>query len=163
MKNKTMVLIPILISMLLFISCEEVSEDMEISTVELSKITPTNGSAGVATDATISVEFTQGMNMNSCESRFGIYMGQLDAIPTNMMGQMHGMLPGQFHWNGDTTLMIFTPDSMFMDSTMYSICLLEGMEMHHHGADSTMRMGHMQNHGNGAGNGIISYFHTGTQ
>lgn len=142
------------------LSCEESADRDDLAETELSKTTPIDGAVGIALDATIDVTFTEGMDRNSCQSRFGLYMGELDSIPTNMMGQMHGMLPGQFHWNGDTTLMTFLPDSMFMDSTMYSICLQEGMQMHHHGQDGMMGE-HMGNHGISTQDGVIVRFMTG--
>ena len=145
---------------LLMISCEEVSDQDGAVDGELSKVSPVNGSVDINPDTEITVEFTEAMDPNSCESRFGIYMGELDQIPTGMMGQMHGMLSGQFHWNDDQTMMTFHPDSSLMDSTMYSICLQEGMQLHHHGEGEMMGQGHMQGHGNSASNGIIVHFRT---
>jgi len=141
-------------------SCEDAVDQEDTAEVNLSKIVPADGSLNVAPDASIRIEFTEGMDINSCQSRFGVYMGDLDDIPTNMMGQMHGMMTGQYQWNDEQTVMIFYPDSMFMDSTMYSICLQEGMRMHHHGGGGMMGMNHMSNNGSAATNGIISKFRT---
>ncbi|MBL7024361.1 MAG: Ig-like domain-containing protein [Candidatus Marinimicrobia bacterium] len=142
------------------ISCEDTMEQDEVSVAELSRVTPVDGAVNINPDASISIEFTEGMDSSSCQSRFGVFMGDLDEIPTNMMGQMHGMMNGQFQWNDDQTIMTFHPDSMFMDSTMYSICIQEGMQMHHHGGGGMMNMNHMGNNGSTASNGIISRFHT---
>jgi hypothetical protein len=145
----------------LLVACEDASDQDETLNAELSRVTPSNGSTDIDPDAEVTVEFTEGMDTNSCEARFGVYMGELDEIPINMMGQMTGMISGQFHWNDDQTMMTFHPDSSLMDSTMYSICLQEGMEMHHHGEEKMMGQGHMQGHGNAAGEGIIVHFRTG--
>lgn len=152
--------IVLLSSMIMIFSCEETSDPTETFDAELSRITPLDGAVDVAVDADITVRFTEAMDVASCQSRFGVYMGELDEIPTNMMGQMHGMMSGQFQWNDDQTIMTFHPDSMLMDSTMYSICIQEGMQMHHHGGGGMMNMGQMGNHGSRAGNGIISTFRT---
>lgn len=150
----------LLISLLMISSCEETNDQEELFDAELSRITPVDGAVDIAVDADITVRFTEAMNIASCQSRFGVYMGEFDEIPTNMMGQMHGMMSGQFQWNDDQTIMTFHPDSIFMDSTMYSICIQEGMQMHHHGGGGMMNMGHMGNHGSRTGNGIISTFRT---
>ena len=154
------VLLAIFIVPFVLVSCEEASDQDEALNAELSRITPANGSIDIDPDSEIVVEFTEGMDINSCQSRFGIYMGELDQIPTNMMGQMTGMIAGQFHWNDAQTMMIFHPDSSLMDSTMYSICLQDGMEMHHHGENDMMGPGHMQGYGNSASEGIIVHFRT---
>lgn len=159
--NSSKFLLSLISIAFLLVSCEEVSDQDESISTELSRITPGNGSIDIDPDADITVEFTEGMDINSCESRFGIYMGELNQIPTGMMGQMHGMLSGQFHWNDDQTMMTFHPDSSLMDTSMYSICLQEGMQAHHHGEGEMMRQGHMQGHGNSAGDGIIIHFQTG--
>jgi hypothetical protein len=147
-------------SLTLVISCEDSTKEEETTEAELSRITPIDGSIDIALDASITVEFTEGMDINSCQSRFGVYMGDLGQIPTNMMGEMHGMMAGQFQWNDDQTRMTFHPDSMFMDSTMYSICLQEGMQMHHHGGGGMMGMNHMNGYGSTVNEGVISKFWT---
>ena len=145
----------------LFMSCEEAT-DPDVSTdSELLRVTPAHGSVDIDPDGEITIEFGEGMDTLSCQSRFGIYHGELSEIPVNMMGQMRGMIAGEFRWNPDRTIMSFHPDSTLMDSTMYSICLQEGMQMHHHGQDQNMGPGHMQGHGNSASEGIIVHFRTG--
>ncbi|NQV29941.1 MAG: Ig-like domain-containing protein [Candidatus Marinimicrobia bacterium] len=145
---------------LTLLSCEVASVPEQNEVPELSRITPVDSSIGISIDAAITVEFIEGMDIASCQSRFGLFMADLDSIPSNMMGQMHGMVGGEYHWNDEQTMMTFYPDSTFMDSTMYSICLQEGMQMHHHGGGNMMNMNHMGSYGSTVGNGIISKFHT---
>jgi len=99
------------------------------------------------------------MDTESCESRFGLHLGDLDEMPTMGMGM--GMMPGlegSFHWNHDSTMMNFHPDSMLMDSSMYTICLMEGMESANH--NGTMMLSNMSDHGIQADSGILSKFFT---
>lgn len=159
--NTKAVLLAALSISFLLISCEETADQDEAINAELSRITPTNGAIDIDPAAEITVEFTEEMDITSCQSRFGVFMGELDEIPTNMMGQMHGMMNGQFHWSDDQTMMIFHPDTSLMDTTMYSICLQEGMQMHHHGEGEMMGQGRMQGYGNSTGEGIIVHFRTG--
>ena len=77
-------------------------------------------------DAAIHVEFTEGMDTNSFQSRFGIYMGNLEEIPTNMMGQMNGMMDGHFQWTDDQTMMTSHPDEHAGNTIMIIIWSLQG-------------------------------------
>ena len=146
----------------LLVSCEETTEPEEVIDAELLRVTPSHGSVDINPDAEIMIEFGERMDTLSCQNRFGIYHGELNQIPVNMMGQMRGMISGEFHWNHDQTMLTFHPDTSLMDSSMYSICLQEGMQVHHHGQqDHAMDQGHMQGHGFSAGEGIIIHFQTG--
>ncbi|NQV37978.1 MAG: Ig-like domain-containing protein [Candidatus Marinimicrobia bacterium] len=138
----------------IFLSGCNLNEEDKL-TPEIISITPEDGATEVAKTVSIQVEFDEPMDTGSCESRFGLITGYQESIPVNMMGS----LSGEFEWNDDHTNMMFTSDSLLMDSTMYSICLEEGMEMHDHGGDSMMSDG-MMGHGTQTSNGIISYFTT---
>jgi len=45
---------------------------------------------------------------------------------------------GHFSWNMDHTEMMFHPDSMFIDSAMYTFHLNEGMRSRDHGGSMMM-------------------------
>ena len=135
-----------------FMGCEDspAADNPEILSIE-----PANGATGVSKTTAVKVTFSDPMDTESCESRFGLHMGELTEMPA--MGAMTGM-SGSYSWNSDHTEMMFQPDSMLMDSTMYTICLMEGMEMErNHG---TMMMGGMMDHGNQVDEGILSVFTT---
>lgn len=147
-----------IVSLLLFIGilgftgCEDTPAT---ATPEILSIQPANGATGVSKTTAVKVTFSDPMNTESCESRFGLHMGQLTEMPA--MGAMAGM-DGSFSWNSDHTEMMFQPDSMFMDSTLYTICFMEGMEMEgNHGA---MMIGGMMDYGNQVDEGILSTFTT---
>lgn len=159
---RTGLLLLIILSMaILLVSCEETADPEESNDAELLKVTPAHDSFNIDPNAEITIEFGEGMDTLSCQSRFGVYHGELDEIPVNMMGQMRGMIAGDYYWNHDQTMMTFHPDSTLMDSAMYSICLQEGMQMHHHDREQTMGQRHMQGHGESVGQGIIVHFQTG--
>ncbi|NOZ04180.1 MAG: Ig-like domain-containing protein [FCB group bacterium] len=118
-------------------------------------IDPANGATNVETTTAVQIEFNRSMDAESCESRFGLHEGELTEMP--MMGMMGGM-DGTFHWNSDSTMMTFQPDSMLMDSTMYTICLREGMQTANH--DGTMMMSGMDDYGDQVENGVFAKFLT---
>ncbi len=136
----------------LLVGCSLFEEDE--ATPRILSITPPDNANEIAKTVSVEIEFNQEMDTESCETRFGLFQGNLDAIPLNMNGRMHG----EYAWNKDHTMMTFSPDSMLMDSTMFSICLQEGMRMHNHGDD--MMMGGMRRHGMETTGGIITLFKT---
>ncbi len=142
----------LVIGILGFTGCED---SVATDTPEILSIEPANGATGVSKTTAVKVTFSDPMDTESCESRFGLHMGELTEMPA--MGAMAGM-SGSYSWNSDHTEMMFQPDSMLMDSTMYTICLMEGMEME--GNHGTMMMGGMMDHGNQVDEGILSVFTT---
>ncbi len=135
-----------------FTGCEDTSS---ADTPEILSIQPANRVTGVSKSTAVKVTFNDPMDTKSCESRFGLHLGELTAMPA--MGTMAGMT-GSFSWNSDHTEMMFQPDSMLMDSTMYTVCLMEGMEMEDH--NGSLMMGGMMDHGNQVDDGILSIFTT---
>ncbi len=129
-------------------------EDKDTVSPEIVAITPADGTTSVAKTTEIKVEFNESMDKISCESRFALIIGDLDDMPDDFNDGMHG----SFDWNSGQTLMIFHPDSALMDSTMYSICLKEGMEMNEH--DGAMMTSGMSSHGSSVTGGVISKFET---
>lgn len=125
---------------------------------EITAITPADGAVNVSKTVAVNVEFNEAMHMSSCESRFGLFSGNLESIPTNMTGR----IDGKFTWNEDQTIMTFHADSALMDSAMYSICLQEGM-LSHDAMGEGMMMSGMDGHGMEVAGGIISRFTTGNQ
>lgn len=121
----------------------------------IASVSPANGSTGIEGTTEIRIAFDNPMDAASCESRFGLHKGELTEMP--MMGMMSG-LDGTFHWNSDSTMMTFQPDSVLMDSTLYSICLTEGMQTAGH--DGTMMLSDMSDYGNRIDNGISAKFLT---
>ncbi len=123
-----------LILMLLFSACDTATEK---TITEFLSLSPINGAIEVSQSSNVEVHFNEPMNIESCESRFGLYMGVLTELPVNngMMGHDDGFVHGEFYWNNDSTMMTFQPEDILMDSTMYSICMWEGMQTHHHGDD----------------------------
>ena len=152
MNNKLFILSAILLIGLFTIGCENETDEPDLN---ILSVTPKDGATGVAKTVAIQVDFTESMNTESCESRFGLHEGELTEMP--MMGMMNG-LDGSFHWNSDSTMMTFQPDSMLMDSTMYTICLMEGMQTADH--DRTMMLSDMSDNGDQVDNGIFSKFFT---
>ncbi len=148
--KKTISIMLILITVFWTLGCE----DKDTVSPEILSITPADGTTGVAKTTEIKVEFNESMNTISCESRFALIKGELDNMPNDFNDRMHG----SFDWNSEQTLMIFHPDSTLMDSTMYSICLKEGMEMDEH--DGEMMMSGMSSHGSSVTGGVISKFET---
>jgi hypothetical protein len=142
----------LVIGILGFTGCED---SVATDTPEILSIEPANGATGVSKTTAVKVTFSDPMDTESCESRFGLHMGELTEMPA--MGAMAGM-SGSYSWNSEHTEMMFQPDSMLMDSTMYTICLMEGMEME--GNHGTMMMGGMMDHGNQVDEGILSVFTT---
>jgi hypothetical protein len=149
-KQSLIVVVFGLAGMVWTVSC---TDNQETPAPEIVAITPPDGATAVAKTTAIQVEFSETMDRSSCESRFGLFLGNLDSIPVNMAG----MMAGEFGWNGDGTVMTFHPDSLLMDSTMYSICLQEGMMADH---DHGMMMSGMMDHGQQVTGGIISRFTT---
>lgn len=143
----------LIIANLLWFGC---TDDPQ-SNLEIVSITPEHGATNVNRSGAIQVEFSKSMDPASCESRFGLHIGELNQMP--MMDNMDGDIPGQFHWNTDQTVMMFHPDSTLMDSTMYSICLEEGMMPGEHGTMGMMMRG-MSGHGMEITGGIITHFKT---
>jgi len=145
---------------LIWTGCEKNPASSENSQVnlELNSIYPGNGASHVEKSAAILIEFNHPVDQESCESRTGLYMGELYQIPTMGMGMMMGGLTGQFHWNDSSTVMTFYPDSMLMDSEIYSICIQEGMLQT--GSGGAMMMGGMNAYGMETTGGIISHFNT---
>jgi len=132
-------------------------EDENKVTAEILTISPGDGETNVSKTSAIQIQFSESMDMQSCESRFGLHIGELIEMP--MMDNMNGYIPGQFHWNTDQTVMMFHPDSTLMDSTMYSICLEDGMMSDEHGSMGMM-MQVMSEHGMEIIGGIITHFKT---
>ncbi|MBC8403135.1 MAG: Ig-like domain-containing protein [Candidatus Marinimicrobia bacterium] len=136
----------------LVVGCSLVDDDE--ATPRILSITPPENANEIAKTVSVEIEFNQEMDTESCQTRFGLFQGNLDAIPVNLNGRMHG----GYTWNNDHTMMTFTPDSMLTDSTMFSICLQEGMRLYNHGGG--MMMGGMRNHGMETTSGIITLFKT---
>lgn len=132
-------------------ACEDTATD---ETLDIVSVLPADGAANVSRTTDIQVTFSDAMDMESCETRFGIFHGKLDSIPA----QMQGAMQGNYSWNEIQTEMTFHPDSL-MDSTWYSICLQEGMMSSSQHGDGMMQNG-MMNHGQSVSGGIISTFLT---
>lgn len=148
---KTIMMYGIILFMgLMIVGCSQKEENIIL---EIMSITPLNGVGNVAKTTSIEVKFSESMDAESFESRFSLHMGEMMSMPTMIDG-----LPGQFTWEGDQTMITFHPDSMLMDSTMYSICLEEGMHSQDH--EDEMMMSGMMSHGMEIESGIISYFTT---
>jgi len=152
----------LLIGLTVFIACDNQDGPQALKVVSLE---PSHTSTQVSRETAIQVTFNQSMDVSTCESLFGLFQGQLEDIPEDMMGAMSG----EFTWNEDLTMMTFQPSNMLMDSTMYSICLQEGMQAEHdheagmmtdHPHFGGLMMSGMMDFGEPASNGIISYFTT---
>lgn len=134
------------------------AQDEDETDPEILSITPVDGATGVARTGAIKVEFSDPMDPESCESRFALIHGELTSLP--MMGGMMGDLQGHFDWDQDDMMMTFHPDSTLMDSSVYSICLWEGMQ--NRNGSRQMGMDGMGRHGMQGEDGIISHFTTGS-
>ncbi|MFQ6604028.1 MAG: Ig-like domain-containing protein [Fidelibacterota bacterium] len=150
MKRKLSILLGIIALLWLATGCNNNNGDAP----EIVSISPPDGATEVARTTAVEVTFSDPMDTGSCESRFGIFAGQLSTIPESMMGRM----AGQFSWNGERTVMTFHPDTL-MDSTQYSVCLQSGMMMDSDHGEGMMMSG-MQDHGMEVEEGIISFFTT---
>jgi len=141
----------------------------EEAVAEILSTTPTGGTESVAKTIALKVEFSEPMDTISCQSRYRLYQGELTTFPEGTMMGMAGMQhgePGQFRWNEDHTEMTFQPDSMLMDSTIYSICLGEGMQAHNHGrgmGTGMSGMSSMKDYSNNTDGGMIIHFQTGNE
>ncbi len=131
---------------------------------ELVGITPVDGAAGIAVSTGITISFSESMDTQTCEERFGLYEGALDALPESGLPP----LGGSFSWNADYTEMTFDPAVPLQASTAYSIVLREGMQEEHHHDNMMMDHDHdggmmshdMDGFGRIAGAGIIIIFNT---
>ncbi|NOZ08505.1 MAG: Ig-like domain-containing protein [FCB group bacterium] len=131
---------------------------------ELRSVTPADGATAVATDAEITVTFSESMDSQTCEERFSLFEGVLTEIP----GEDHLPVPGTFSWNGRFTAMTFHPETPLDENTDYSIVMLEGMQGEHdhddimmdHDHDGGMMSHDMDGFGHNAGTGIIVRFKT---
>ncbi len=126
-----------------------------IPQTEIQSIQPVDGATGVSRTTSIEITFSEPMDTESCESRFGLFQGFMEEIPGNMAGTM----AGQFQWNKNQSMMTFDPDSL-VDYTMYSICLQEGL-ITMEGDEDMMSEGMMDHEASVAG-GIIATFQTGS-
>jgi len=138
---------------LLFVGCSTNNNNSEAP--EIVSVSPAQDETEVPVTTDITVTFNESMDVESCQTRFALYQGEYHQMPAQMNG-MHG----QFHWSDDRTQMIFSPDSMLMDSSMYSIMLQEGIRMHHHGGGNSMMGPHMDDYGDTVEDGIITRFTT---
>ncbi|MFQ6612755.1 MAG: Ig-like domain-containing protein [Fidelibacterota bacterium] len=156
LKNYLLSIPLILLGVFLLNGCE----DTGTVKPEVVSISPENGANQVSKSTAIEVRFNQPMDTGSCESRFGLHIGELTEMPMmDMMGgSTLGDVAGQYTWNDDLTVMMFHPDSGLIDSTLYSICLMEGMESEDH--QGTMMMGGMMDHGSMLGDGMVTHFTT---
>lgn len=134
--------------------CE--TEEEETAVPEILSITPADGATGVARSTAVNVEFSDPMDRESCESRFALMHGEMTSLP--MMGGMMGDIEGHFEWDERGMMMTFHPDSTLMDSSVYSICIWEGMQSLH--GSREMTVGGMRQHGMQTEGGIISTFTT---
>lgn len=148
----------------------EVNEDNVQVIPEIVSIIPENGTIDISVDSSVQIEFSEPMNVESCESRFQLTAANMsemydsdDMMGDNMMNDdsMDSnmvTINGSFTWDEEQMTMTFHPDSMLMSSTMHTIWLGEGMETHNHG--DNMVLSGMQNQGNFIENGIESIFTT---
>jgi hypothetical protein len=118
---------------------------------------PIDGAVAVPADTSIHVTFDMPMDTASCEARFFAFEGNMVNTNHMMMHAQAGM-PGHFNWNQDFTEMMFHPDSILMDTTMYTYHLESGMESREHG--DQMMMSGMRIHGRELDDGIICTFTT---
>ena len=116
---------------------------------------PPDGAVAVPLDTSILVSFSMPMDTASCETRFRLHVGAEDSNG-HMMSGGNTSIGGHFSWNGDHTEMTFSPDSMFIDSAMYTYHLDAGMRSHDH--DGTMMMPGMNMHGQETEGGITCAF-----
>ncbi len=151
MKHRLFILMILGLVSVSFFGCEDETEQIA---PELSQIIPANGANNVSTETTIQVDFDMPMDTSSCQSRFGLFMGEYTQMPMHMNGRMHG----EFHWNTDRTVMTFDPDSLSHEQ-MYSICIQEGMMAEDHQRGGMMNGG-MHQGGRSVTGGMISTFTT---
>ncbi len=148
-----------LLSMVLLVimgGCSEMDQDSGPAPTVLS-VYPADGAVAVPADTSILVTFDMPMDTASCEARFFACEG--DMVNTgHMMMHAQAEIPGHFSWNEDFTEMMFRPDSILMDSAMYTYHLEPGMESREHG--DPMMMSGMRSHGRELDDGIISMFTT---
>ncbi len=136
--------------------CSKMAQDSGPAPSVLS-VYPPDGALAVPADTSILVTFDMPMDTASCEARFFALEGNMVDSGHMMMHTQAGM-PGHFNWNEDYTEMMFHPDSILMDSTMYTYHLESGMESREHGGP--MMMSGMRSHGREFDDGIISTFTT---
>ncbi len=157
LKNTRLLSTIIVLGVLFWSGCE----DSKTIKPEVVSISPSNGATNVARTTAIEVTFSKAMDTLSCESRFGLHTGELTEMP--MMGMMGmgttlGDVPGQYSWNDDHTVMTFQLASALMDSALYSICLMEGMESEDH--EGMITMDGMMDHGSQLDGGMVTMFST---
>lgn len=138
--------------------CSETGQDSGPAPTVLS-VYPADGALAVPVATSILVTFDMPMDTASCEGRFFAFEGNMVSTSHMMMHAQTG-IPGHFHWIEDFTEMMFHPDSILMDSTMYTYHLESGMESREHG-DQMMMMG-MRIHGQELDDGVICTFTTET-
>ncbi len=136
--------------------CSEMGQDNGPAPSVVS-VYPADGAMAVPADTSILVTFDMPMDTASCEARFFAFEGDMVNTSHMMMHAQAGM-PGHFVWNEDFTEMMFHPDSILMDSTMYTYHLESGMESREHG--DQMMMSGIGNHGRKLDDGIICTFTT---
>ncbi len=147
-----------MVLMVIMGGCSKMDQDSGPAPSVLS-VYPPDGALAVPADTSILITFDMPMDTASCEARFFAYQGDMVDSGHMMMDTQAGM-PGHFNWNENYTEMIFHPDSIFMDSTMYTYHLESGMESREHG-DQMMMMG-MRIHGQELDDGVICTFTTET-
>ncbi len=161
MKTIRLIFIIVLVSSVWFGCTDEDPADVP----EITSITPADGSLQVARGTEISVSFSNSMDISECQSRFGLFHGELEQIPEDFSSSV----TGAFSWNDNNTIMTFYPDSSLDANTMYSICLKEGMLMEHehssmmdsdHGHSNDMMTGDMHISGLKVSGGMIIKFTT---
>ncbi|MBL7052259.1 MAG: Ig-like domain-containing protein [Candidatus Marinimicrobia bacterium] len=140
----------VLTAMLALIGCDLTDDE---SIPKIASITPSNGATLVEKSAPIVVEFTEPMNTGSCQSRFHLHMDEITS-----MEEMTDGLSGNFSWNNGQTVMTFQPQSQLLGSSMYSICIQEGMMSSNQNCN--VMMSGMMGWGNEVNGGIICVFTT---
>ena len=123
----------------------------------LLSVYPADGAMAVPSDTTIIVYYSEPMDTATCEARFYAYHGDGSGMGHMMMHNQQEMT-GSFMWNEDHTEMTFHPDSSFMDSTMVTFHLEEGMEAHQ--SSRHLMMAGMSSWGMATDDGIFCTFTT---
>lgn len=147
----------LMVLLLIMGGCSEMDPDSG-SAPRVLAVYPADGVVAIPADTSILVTFDMPMDSASCEARFFAFEGNM-VNTSHMMMHAQAEMPGHFNWNEDYTEMMFHPDSILMDTTMYTYHLESGMESREH-SDRMMMMG-MRIHGREIDDGIICTFTTG--
>ena len=120
-----------MVLMVIMAGCSEMDPDSGPAPSVLS-VYPADGAVAVPSDTSIHITFDMPMDTASCEARFFAFGGNM-VNTSHMMMHAQAEIPGHFNWNDDFTEMMFHPDSILMDSTMYTYHLESGMESREYG------------------------------